>query len=153
MADDHEQFMRIALAEAGRAGAAGNRAVGAVVVRNGEVVGQGGNRRESAVDPTGHAEVTALRDAARRTGSLDFGGCTLYTTLEPCPMCCGAMVANNVPALVVGAMHTPGEQRWGDYTVQRLLDTVGQGTAVEVGVLGAECAALLREWDAKQGRV
>ena len=153
MADDHESFMRIALEEARKAGEAGNRAVGAVVVRNGAVIGQGGNQRESAVDPAGHAEVTALRDAARRTGSLDFRGCTLYTTLEPCPMCCGAVVANNVPALVVGVMHAPGERRWGGYTVQQMLDIVGQGTAVDSGVLGAECAALLREWDAKQGRI
>ena len=152
MADDRERFMRLALEEARAAGEAGNRAIGAVVVRGDAVVGRGGNQRESATDPAGHAEIVALRDTARRSGSLDFSGCTLYTTLEPCPMCCGAMVANRVPAVVVGVMHAPAERRWGDYSVQQLLATVGQGTAVDMGVLEAECATLLHEWDVKQGR-
>ena len=153
MPNDHARFMQLALEEARKAGEAGNRAVGAVVVRDGAVVGRGGNCRESALDPTGHAEVQAIRNAVEQLGSLDFGGCVLYTTLEPCPMCCGAIVANDIPALVVGGMHGPGDRRWGGYSVHKLLEMVEQGTAVETGVLAEECDGVLREWDAKQGRL
>ncbi len=153
MAEGHESFMRLALEEAERAGQAGNRAVGAVIVREGVALGRGGNRRESTNDPTGHAETTAMRDAVANTGALDFAGCTLYTTLEPCPMCCGAILANNIPAVVVGGLHTLGERRWGDYTVHKLLDLVDQGTTIETGVLADQCNALLHDWDVRQGRV
>ena len=152
MAEDHHRFMRTAIEEAAKAGEGGNRAVGAVIVRGGEVVARGGNCRESAVDPLGHAETSALRNMVAATGSLDFSGCTLYTTLEPCPMCCGAIAINNVPAIVVGVMHTSGERRWGDYTVHKVLELVGQGNSVETGVLADECNAMLHEWDVKQGR-
>lgn len=144
--------MRMAIEEAAKAGESGNRAVGAVIVRAGEVVARGGNCRESAVDPLGHAETSALRTMAAATGGLDFSGCTLYTTLEPCPMCAGAIAINNVPAIVVGVMHASGERRWGDYTVDKVIAMVGQGNTVESGVLADECNAVLHEWDVKQGR-
>jgi tRNA(adenine34) deaminase len=149
---DHDHYMRIAIDEAAKAGAAGNRAVGAVIVRGDTIIGQGGNRRESAVDPLGHAETSAILDAVARSGSLDFSGCTLYTTLEPCPMCCGAIAVNNVPTVVVGVMHTPGDRRWGDYTVHKVIELVGQGNQIVTGVLADDCNAVLRGWDAKQRR-
>jgi tRNA(adenine34) deaminase len=149
---DHEKFMRIAVEEARKAGAAGNRAVGAVIARGDEMVGIGGNQRESATDPLGHAETSAMRDAAAKSGSLDFAGCTLYTTLEPCPMCCGAIAVNGIELVVVGAMHTEGNRRWGEYTVRKVTAMIGQGTEIIDGVLQDDCDAVLREYDAQQGR-
>ena len=95
----------------------------------------------------------ALRDHAARLGSLDFSDCTLYTTLEPCPMCCGAIIINNIPNVVIGAMHS-GEAigRMGDYTVHRLVEMMGKGTQVAVGVLAEDCDGVLQEWEMKRGR-
>jgi tRNA(adenine34) deaminase len=149
---DHERFMRIAIDEARKSGAAGNRAVGAVIALDGEVLATGGNQRESAVDALGHAETTALRNAVAKTGSLDFSGCTLYTTLEPCPMCCGAIAVNNIELVVVGAMHTEGNRRWGDYTVEKVTEMIGVGTEIISPVLEGECNAVLHEYDVKLGR-
>ena len=152
MAEDHHRFMRTAIEEAAKAGEGGNRAVGAVIVRGGEVVARGGNCRESAADPLGHAETSALRNMAATSGNLDFSGCTLYTTLEPCPMCCGAIAVNGIEIVVVGAMHTAANRRWGGYTVRKVTEMIGQGTQIVDGVLADECNAVLAEWDAKQGR-
>ena len=149
---DHEKFMRMALDEARKSGAAGNRAVGAVIVRGDEVVGIGGNQRESAMDPLGHAETTALLDTASKTKSLDFSRCILYTTLEPCPMCCGAIAVNGIALVVVGAMHIEGKRRWGDYTAQKATDMVGIGTQIISPMLEDECNAVLLEYDVKLGR-
>jgi tRNA(adenine34) deaminase len=150
---DHLRWMNLALDEARKAGEAGNRAIGSVVVRDGSVVGRGGNCRESAVDPTGHAEIMALRDAGKALGQYDLTGCTLYTTFEPCPMCCGAVIANDVSAVVVGGRHGPEDRRWGDYTVEKLLAMTGrdQKVSLTTGILAAECAAVLREWDERRG--
>ena len=153
MSEHHGGYMRLALEQAQKAGAAGNRAVGAIIVRNGVVVGKGGNRRESAPDAVGHAEVMALRDAVQNLGGLDFSGCTLYSTLEPCPMCAGAIIVNSIPRVVIGKMHGANDRRWGDYSVEKVLDMVGAGTHVEAGVLEGECEALLRHWDVVNGRV
>lgn len=96
--------LRAALAEAERALAAGDVPVGAVVLDpDGAVVGRGRNEREAAGDPTAHAEVLALRDAARRRGEWRLSGCTLAVTLEPCVMCAGATVLSRVDRLVYGA--------------------------------------------------
>jgi tRNA(adenine34) deaminase len=149
---DHEDFMTMAVEQARKAGVAGNRAVGAVIARGDHIVGIGGNQRESANDPLGHAETTAMRDAVAKSGSLDFAGCTLYTTLEPCPMCCGAIAVNGFEVIVVGAVHTPGNKRWGDYTVHKVTEMIGIGTQIIEGVLKDECNAVLAEFDAKLGR-
>lgn len=95
--------MREALALAQQAAAAGEVPVGAVVVRDGDVVGRGFNQPVSARDPTAHAEVVALRDAARRVGNYRLVDCTLYVTVEPCLMCCGALVHARVREVVYGA--------------------------------------------------
>ncbi len=97
-----EMFMRLALAEADKARAKGEIPVGAVVVVDGEVVGRGHNRREGNSDPTGHAEIFAMRRAARKLGSWRLIGATLYVTLEPCVMCIGAAVNARLPRLVYG---------------------------------------------------
>ena len=105
MVHDHEA-MHLALAEARAAGEAGEVPVGAVVVLGGRVVSAVGNRREQLGDPTAHAEVLALRQAAAAVGSWRLEGATLYVTLEPCIMCAGAMLAARVDRVVYGAANT-----------------------------------------------
>ena len=96
--------MAIALSEARAAGEAGDVPVGCVVLGpDGELLAQRHNEREAAHDPTAHAEILALRDAADRLGSWRLAGCTLVVTLEPCPMCAGALVAGRVAKVVFGA--------------------------------------------------
>jgi len=97
---DHKYWMREALAEASRALEAGDVPVGAVAVCNGEVIGRGHNRKEATRDPTAHAEMLALRGAARTLGGWRLPGVTLYCTMEPCPMCAGAMIQARLPRLV-----------------------------------------------------
>jgi tRNA(adenine34) deaminase len=99
----HEPFMREALAQAGLAAAAGEVPVGAVVVLDGRVVGYGHNQPIGTHDPTAHAEVVALRAAARAVGNYRLTGATLYVTVEPCLMCVGAMVHARIGTLVYGA--------------------------------------------------
>lgn len=96
-------FMRVALEEAERAGDAGEIPVGAVVVKDEVIIGRGYNRPISAADPTAHAEVMALREAARHLGNYRLTGCTLYVTLEPCAMCMGAIFHARITRLVYGA--------------------------------------------------
>lgn len=99
----HDAFMRLALAEAAKAGALGEVPVGAVVVLDGAVVGAGYNQPISTGDPTAHAEIVALREAARHCSNYRLTGTTLYVTVEPCLMCVGAMVHARVSTLVYGA--------------------------------------------------
>lgn len=89
---EHERFMRVALEEARLAAEEGEIPVGAVIVSRGRIIAQAHNLRESTGDPTAHAEMLAIRQAARYLGGRRLAGCTLYVTLEPCPMCAGAMV-------------------------------------------------------------
>ena len=100
---DDEYWMDRALALAERAGVEGEVPVGALVVRDGEVLGEGWNRPIGAHDPTGHAEVNALRDAAAREGNYRLPGATLYVTIEPCTMCFGALMHARIARLVYGA--------------------------------------------------
>ncbi len=96
-------FMQQALLEAKKALDIGEVPIGAVVVRNGEIIGRGFNQRESLCDPTAHAELVAIRDAARNLGTWRLTGTHLYVTLEPCPMCAGAIVNSRLDELVFGA--------------------------------------------------
>jgi tRNA(adenine34) deaminase len=141
--DSDEAWMREALALAGAAGALGEVPIGAVVVREGEVVGRGFNRRETDRDPLAHAEVLAIREAAAAVGGWRLTGCTLYVTLEPCPMCAGALVNARVERLVYGAAD-PKAGYCG--TLGNLVQDqrLNHRLAVTPGVLDAECAALLR---------
>ena len=97
---DHEKFMREAIAEAILAFQKGDVPVGAVAVRDGQIIGRGHNRKEELKDPTAHAEMIALQEAARTLGGWRLIGVTLYCTMEPCPMCAGAMVQARLPRLV-----------------------------------------------------
>jgi tRNA(adenine34) deaminase len=101
--DAHEMWMREALTEAEKAAALGDVPIGAVAVRGGVIIGRGHNRREADGDPTAHAEVSALREAAQMLGDWQLADVTLYCTLEPCVMCAGAMVQARIPLLVWAA--------------------------------------------------
>lgn len=138
---DHEQYMRIALEEAERGAAEGNVAVGSVLVDGHKVVARGRNLVRSNSDPTAHAETVALRHAGEHLGHTDFSKLTLYTTFEPCPMCCGAILASGVRVLVMGARYDLKESRWGRYTVESLLDlTNSAGQLIVItGVLTQAC--------------
>ncbi|HET8938880.1 MAG TPA: tRNA adenosine(34) deaminase TadA [Polyangiales bacterium] len=98
----HERFMREAIAEAALAASAGDVPVGCVLVRDGEIIARAHNHRQRAQDPTAHAELLALREASQRIGSFRMIGVTAYVTLEPCPMCAGALVNARVPCVVYG---------------------------------------------------
>ena len=137
--------MRQALAEAERALAHSDVPVGAVAVRDGVIVGRGHNRREADADPTAHAEMIALREAARTLGGWRLVGVTLYCTLEPCPMCAGAMVAARLPRLVYGA-DDPKAGAVGS-VVELLRDRrFNHQVAVSRGVLAEEAQALLERF-------
>ncbi len=137
--------MRLALAEARLAPDTGDVPVGAVVVRDDVVVGTGRNAREETGDPTAHAEVLALRAAARTLGRWRLDDCTLVVTLEPCAMCAGALVLARVPRLVLGAWD---EKAGATGSVHDLVRDRRLNHRVEVvgGVLADECSGLLREF-------
>jgi len=146
-----EPAMRLALAEAAAAGAAGAAGaadvpVGAVVLdASGTPVARARNRREAAGDPTAHAEIEAIRQAARMVGSWRLDGCTIVVTLEPCTMCAGAVTAARLARLVYGA---PDPKAGAAGSLWDVLRDRRLGHVPEVigGVLGAECGALLREF-------
>lgn len=141
----HEAFMRIALEEARKGASMGEVPVGAVLVLDGSVVGRGHNRRESLKDPTAHAEILALRGAAESLRSWLLEGSTLYSTLEPCPMCASALVQSRVKSIVYGAR----DIRWGAcgtlYDIPRD-PRLNHRCEVTGGVLAEECAKMLREF-------
>jgi tRNA(adenine34) deaminase len=142
---DDAYWMGLALAQAARAAALGEVPVGAVAVRDGALIGVGFNRKESDQDPTAHAEMLALRQAAARLNNWRLLGVTLYCTLEPCPMCAGAMIQARLPRLVYGAPDT----RFGaNGTVVDVLGCAEFNHRVDVtaGVLADEAGALLQQF-------
>jgi len=139
------RFMREALAAAASAASLGEVPIGAVIVREGRVIARGENRRERDRDPTAHAEMIAVREAARHLGGWRLSGCTLYVTLEPCPMCAGAAVQSRLPRLVFGAADPKGGA--GGSVVDLLRDTrFSHVVEVASGVCEEECSALLRQF-------
>ncbi|MDM8006078.1 MAG: tRNA adenosine(34) deaminase TadA [Phycisphaerae bacterium] len=144
-----QQMMRIALAEAERALDAEDVPVGAVVVREGRVIGRGCNQREALQDPTAHAEMIALTAAAAEVRSWRLEGCTLYVTLEPCTMCAGAIVLARIDRLVFGA-DDPKAGACG--SVYNIIEDgrLNHRPQMTTGVLAAECGDLLRAFFAEQ---
>jgi tRNA(adenine34) deaminase len=141
----HRRFMLEALAEARLALEAGEVPVGAVVVLDGEVIGRGHNLREAAQDPTAHAEILAIRQAARHLGSWRLTNADLYVTLEPCPMCAGAIVNARLRRLVFGA-YDP--KAGAVVSLMNLVQDRRLNHTVEVldGICQSECAGLLQEF-------
>jgi tRNA(adenine34) deaminase len=144
--------MREALALARQAGEASEVPVGAVVVKDGEVVGRGYNRPVSAKDPTAHAEVVALRDAAARIGNYRLGECELYVTLEPCAMCAGAIMHARVKRVIYGAKD-PKSGACGSIVNLFAEDRLNHHTAVVGGVMANEASRILQEFFAARREV
>jgi tRNA(adenine34) deaminase len=147
--EQDERFMRAALEEARRAASDGEVPVGAVVAQDGEIIGRGRNRSIRDHDPTAHAEIVALREAAMRLGNYRLIGCTLYATIEPCAMCAGAAVLARIDRLVYGCDDPKaGAVR----SLYRIADDARLNHQIDVtsGMLADECAALLRDFFEKR---
>ena len=142
-----EKMMRIALDEAERCGE--DVPVGAVVVRDGEVIASAHNRREADCDPFAHAELLAMRQACQKLGTRRLKGCTLYVTLEPCPMCAGAMVMAELGECVFGA-YDPRQGCCGSVYDLPHDPAFYHRTQCEGGVLEEQCAGLLQRFFAQR---
>ena len=142
---DHESYMSLALALAREAYARGEVPVGAVVAGpDGAVIGRGRNRRQETGDATAHAELEAIREACRTLGDWRLSGCALYVTLEPCPMCAGAVINSRIPVLVYGAREALSGSCGS--VIDLFFERYGHRPAVYPGVLKDDCAALLRDF-------
>ena len=141
----HDRWMRLALEEARAAAEEDEVPVGAIVVAGGRVIASAHNQRERLADPTAHAEMIALTQAAAAVGSWRLEGCTLYVTLEPCPMCAGAIVQARVPRVVWGA---PDPKAGAVESLYRLFDDTRLNHRVEhIGrVLAPECGRILSDF-------
>ena len=141
---DDKQFMEAALELAKEAFHEGEVPVGCVIVRNGEIVGRGRNRRETHKTALGHAEIEAIADACKNLGGWRLWECTLYVTLEPCPMCAGAIINARIPRVVYGAADA---KNGACGSVCNLFSMeFNHHPTVETGVEEAACAALLTEF-------
>lgn len=144
-----EEFMQAALSEARKAAALGEVPVGAVVVKDGQIVGRGFNQPIRSQDPTAHAEIMALRDAAKNLGNYRLVGCTLYVSFEPCTMCAGAIFHARVGRVVYGA----AEYKTG--AAGSIVDLFSEPrlnfhASIEGGVLGQECGQLVSDFFAQR---
>ena len=144
---DHITYMNMALELAREAAAEGEVPVGCVIVRQGEVVGRGRNRRETDKTALGHAEIEAIAEACKNLGGWRLWECTLYVTLEPCAMCAGAIINARIPQVVYGA----SDKKYGAVRSVCSLFSMefNHHPKVECGILEEECAGLLTEFFAK----
>ena len=141
--EQHQHFMREALKLAAVADREGNMGVGALIVRGGKIVGRGRNQIKTAKNPMVHAETDAIADACKGLGTDDLSGSTLYTTMEPCPMCAGALVNARVGDWVVGGRFKAiGRTDLGRYSIESFAEFVGADIRITSGVLQQECQEL-----------
>ncbi|MBE6674502.1 MAG: nucleoside deaminase [Ruminococcaceae bacterium] len=138
-----EKYMRLALAEAQKAMAEDEVPVGAVIVRNGEVVSSAYNTREYGKNALYHAEIKAIDEACKKLGGWRLVGCTMYVTLEPCPMCAGAIINARVERVVYGA---PDHKAGAFGTMLNLTDYPLYKPQITSGILAEECASILTEF-------
>ena len=146
MDDLHEHFMRRALVEAQTAAAEDEVPVGAVIVHQGRIIASAHNQRERLNDPTGHAEMIAITQAAASLASWRLDDCTLYVTLEPCPMCAGAILQARIPNVVYGAKDPKAGAVDSLYTLLNDERLNHRCTMVLSGVLAESCADILSEF-------
>jgi tRNA(adenine34) deaminase len=142
---DHERWMREALVEAQKAASIGEVPIGAVIVRDEQVIARGHNMREIWKDPTAHAELIAIREASRVLGGWRLTNCRLYVTLEPCPMCAGSIILSRVDEVIIGAMDAKGGAVG---SVMNIVETdkFNHRPQVTVGVLADECGQVLKDF-------
>ncbi|MNS07824.1 tRNA-specific adenosine deaminase [compost metagenome] len=140
-----EYWMQEAITEALKAEAIGEVPIGAIVVRDQEIIGRGYNLRETTYDPTAHAEIIAIREASNHLGSWRLLECRLYVTLEPCPMCAGAIVQARIPHVLYG---TTDPKAGCAGTLMNLLQEsrFNHQTEVTTGILQTECSSLLTQF-------
>ncbi|MFC0332364.1 tRNA adenosine(34) deaminase TadA [Paenibacillus sepulcri] len=143
--DKDRQWMQEAIEEALKAERLGEVPIGAVIVHGDEVIGRGHNLRETSMDPTAHAEIIAIREASRKLGAWRLLDCTLYVTLEPCPMCAGALIQSRVKKVVYG---TADPKAGCAGTLMNLLQEprFNHETQLVSGLLQEECSALLTQF-------
>ena len=141
---DHEYYMKQVLELAREAAVEGDVPVGCVIVKDGEIIGRGRNRREERGDATAHAELEAIRDACARTGSWRLHGCTLYVTLEPCPMCAGGIINARIDAIRYGAR----DEKAGCCTsvLNLFEERFNHRPRIYQGPLEQECEAVLQDF-------
>ena len=143
--------MQLAFDDARLAYAAGNRPVAAVIVRDDAILASGRNTVYADHDPSAHAEVAAIRAACRDLKTLDLAGATLYSTLEPCPMCLWMILESKIERLVLGARHAALKRTdTGDYSVETFLALTRRRLDVVTGVLEQECVDLRLQWMREQ---
>ena len=147
--ETHERWMRMALDEARAAFDEGEVPIGAVIVHEGRLIAAAHNQREALNDPTAHAEMVAMTQAAGHLGSWRLLDCTLYVTLEPCPMCAGAVVQARIPAVVYG---TPDQKAGACHTLYQITQDarLNHQATVLGGVLKDDCRMILQEFFAQQ---
>ena len=141
---DHELYMRVALSLAEEAGAAGEVPVGCVIVRNGEIIARGRNRREEKQQTNSHAEMEAIAAANEALGSWRLDDCALYVTLEPCPMCAGAILNARIPKVYYGARDEAMGACGGVWNMY--MENFPNRPALVGGILAEECRAVLSDF-------
>ena len=147
---DHQHYMREALALGETADKEGDMGVGSVIVRDGKIIGRGRNRMHSRRDPLIHAETDAIADACKALGTDDLSGSTLYTTMEPCPMCAGALLNVKVGHWVLGGRFKAVGRSFGNYSGEAFAEFVGADITFTTGILQEECQALRNRYFARK---
>lgn len=142
--ENDKTFMRMALEEAGKAAEFGDVPVGAVVVKDGIVIGTGYNQREKDANPVAHAEVLAITEAAQKLGHWRLEGCTIYVTLEPCPMCAGAIINSRIERVVYGAKDDKGGTFGSICNLAAM--PFNHHPSITLGVLEEECKEVLQRF-------
>ena len=142
---EEERCMREAVRQAKKAWKLGEVPIGCVIVYEGKIIGRGYNRRTTDGNVLAHAEIIAIRKACRAMGDWRLEGCTMYVTLEPCPMCAGAIVQARIPKVVIGCMN-PKAGCAGSVLDLLHEDGFNQQVETEVGMLGEECSQMLKDF-------
>ena len=138
------KYMQLALEEAKKASLLGEVPVGAVIVKNGEIISIGRNDREKSNDATGHAEIIAIRKACQKLGGWHLDGCELYVTLEPCPMCMGAIINSRIKRVVYGAKDAKAGAC--ESVLNMCAYPLNHKPLTEGGILAEECAQILSDF-------
>ena len=145
MGKNIEEYMQEALKEAKAAAAEGEVPIGAVIVRGGEIIARAHNRTEQAKDPTAHAEILAIREAAARLGGWRLPGCSMYVTVEPCSMCAGAIVWSRIERLYIGAMDPKAGACGSLYNIP-CDSRLNHNVEIETGLMSEECSRLMKDF-------